>query len=110
MAQEGKPVIYLASPYSHPDPAVRQCRFELACMAAARRMERGLIVYSPIAHSHPIEQFMAQQQSHEFWMDQCMALLRRADSMGCECAIGEYTINPRSMRRAAAMHASSNRH
>lgn len=74
-------MIYLASPYSHPDPAVRQRRFELACAAAAHRMESGLIVYSPIAHSHPIEQFMAQQQSHEFWMDQCMALLRRADSM-----------------------------
>jgi len=74
-------MIYLASPYSHPDPAVRQRRFELACAAAAHRMESGLIVYSPIAHSHPIEQFMDQQQSHEFWMRQCVAMLKRAESL-----------------------------
>jgi nucleoside 2-deoxyribosyltransferase len=47
-------MIYLASPYSHPDPAVREHRFQAACRAAARLIRLGRTVYSPIAHSHSI--------------------------------------------------------
>lgn len=49
-----QPMIYLASPYSHPDPEVRHRRFVAACRAAARLMAEGKPVFSPIAHSHPI--------------------------------------------------------
>jgi hypothetical protein len=45
---------YLASPYSHPDAAVREARFQAVCEAAARLMQDGRHVLSPIAHSHPI--------------------------------------------------------
>jgi hypothetical protein len=45
---------YLASPYSHPDPAIRDARFQAACRAAATLMRAGHHVFSPIAHSHPI--------------------------------------------------------
>jgi len=47
-------LIYLASPYSHPDAGVRQQRFEAACRAAAELFRRGATVFSPIAHSHAI--------------------------------------------------------
>jgi hypothetical protein len=47
-------MIYLASPYSHPDRAVREFRFHEACRAAAQLIRAGRDVYSPIAHSHPI--------------------------------------------------------
>jgi nucleoside 2-deoxyribosyltransferase len=47
-------MIYLASPYSHSDPAVREQRFRAVCQAAARLMRNGEIVFSPIAHGHPI--------------------------------------------------------
>ena len=50
-------MIYLASPYSHPDPAMRQSRFEAACRATAALMRAGLMVFSPIAHSHPLTQY-----------------------------------------------------
>ena len=46
--------IYLASPYSHPDPAVREFRFEAACRAAAELMRSGKSVFSPIVSSHPL--------------------------------------------------------
>ena len=49
-------MIYLASPYSHPDAAVRQQRFEAACRAAAELIRQGYVVFSPIAHSHGIAQ------------------------------------------------------
>lgn len=50
----GPRIIYLASPYSHPLPEVRDARFRTVCRVAARLMREGAIVFSPIAHSHPI--------------------------------------------------------
>jgi len=47
-------VIYLASPYTSDNPAVRQQRFEAACCAAAAMIRQGQTVFSPIAHSHAI--------------------------------------------------------
>lgn len=47
-------MIYLASPHSHPDAAVRQARYEAAVKAAAKLFVQGKFVYSPIAHTHPI--------------------------------------------------------
>jgi len=48
------PLIYLASPYSHPDTRVRDGRFDAVCAAAARFMTEGHLIFSPIAHTHPI--------------------------------------------------------
>ena len=47
-------MIYLASPFTHDDPAIRQQRFEAACRAAAALICRGQTVFSPIAHSYVI--------------------------------------------------------
>jgi len=47
-------MIYLASPFTHSDPAVRQQRFEAACRAAAALISRGKTVFSPISHSYGI--------------------------------------------------------
>ena len=49
---------YLASPYTHPDPAVREARYWFACEAAAKLMLAGRVVFCPIAHSHPISERM----------------------------------------------------
>ena len=50
-------MIYLASPYSHPDPGIREQRFRTACRAAAQLMRAGQPVFSPVAHGHPIAVF-----------------------------------------------------
>ena len=47
-------MIYLASPYSDPDPAVREARFQAVCRKAAAMLRCGVTVFSPIAHTHPI--------------------------------------------------------
>jgi nucleoside 2-deoxyribosyltransferase len=47
-------MIYLASPYSHPDPRVRVRRFRAACRAAAALLRAGHAVFSPIVYSHPL--------------------------------------------------------
>ncbi|HUT91256.1 MAG TPA: DUF1937 family protein [Thermoguttaceae bacterium] len=50
-------MIYLCSPYTHPDPAVVEQRFEAACRAAAALIRQGKTVFSPVAHSHSICRF-----------------------------------------------------
>lgn len=52
-------VIYLACPYTDPDPAVRLARFETATAVAADLIRAGRIVYSPITMTHPIDVVLA---------------------------------------------------
>lgn len=47
-------MIYLAAPYTHTDPAVREQRFAIANRVAADLIRAGHQVFSPISHSHPI--------------------------------------------------------
>lgn len=47
-------LIYLASPYSHPDAAVREARYQAVIEYAAKAARVGQCVISPIAHWHPI--------------------------------------------------------
>ena len=61
--------IYLAGPYSHPDPTVRHERFESLNAIAARIMEEGHIVFSPISHSHPIAVQCDLPKGFEFWSE-----------------------------------------
>lgn len=50
-------MIYLASPYSHPEAAIREARFQAVCQAAAALIRAGQVVFSPIAHSHGMVTF-----------------------------------------------------
>ncbi len=67
--------VYLASPYTHADPAKRVERFEAACKCAARLMHEGTPVFSPIAHSHAVEQHFKAPQGFAFWMNQDIPIL-----------------------------------
>ena len=46
---------YLGGPYSHPDPLVRLYRAKQLNQAAAALMSKGVLVFSPISHGHPIQ-------------------------------------------------------
>ena len=59
-------MIYLASPYSHPDPVVRQWRFDAACQATAAMIRDGRPVFSPVVHSHPLTRYGLPVE-WEFW-------------------------------------------
>jgi hypothetical protein len=71
-------MIYLASPYTHPDEGVRKWRFHEACRAAAALLRAGVTVFSPIAHSHPISRF-GMPTSREFWSQIDREYLSRCD-------------------------------
>jgi nucleoside 2-deoxyribosyltransferase len=80
-------LIYLASPYSHPNPAERKRRYDLACIAAAQLMNGAqihgepLAVFCPIAHSHEIGKLLPEEKAtdHQFWMEQDLPVLERCD-------------------------------
>lgn len=69
---------YLASPYSHPDPAVVQWRYEQAVLAAGRLMRRGAVVFSPIAHSHVIAAAVSLPTTWEYWREIDTVFVRAA--------------------------------
>jgi hypothetical protein len=76
-------MIYLASPYSHPEADVREARYIAACQAAAELMRAGHVVYSPIAHSHPIATHLPEALllDHEFWMEQCLPMIELSSAV-----------------------------
>lgn len=73
-------MIYLASPYTHPDPAVREERFQQACRAAAALVNAGHVVFAPIVHSHPIAAY-GLPTTWAFWRQQDQAFLERCDEL-----------------------------
>ncbi len=73
-------MIYLASPYTHDDPVVREQRFDAACAAAAWLMRAGLFVYAPIAHSHPLVRFGLPIE-WEFWQAHECEHMKRCDEL-----------------------------
>lgn len=73
-------MIYLASPYSHPDPAVREERYRAACHAAAALLLAGQPVFSPIAHSHPLVDY-GLPADWSFWQRYDRELLARCDEV-----------------------------
>lgn len=84
-------LIYLASPYSHPSAAVREWRYQCNLRAAAMMMKEGYAVFSPIAHSHPIEKFLAPinpDAMHDFWLAQDTEILKRCKEMFVLCIDG----------------------
>ena len=60
-------MIYIASPYTHADPAVMEQRFDAACRAAGELMRQGHVVFSPIAHTHPIAVRCELPRGWDFW-------------------------------------------
>ena len=73
--------IYLACPYSHPDPLVREERFRAANQAAATIMQQGHVVFSPISHSHEIARQCALPKGWDFWAVQDLAFVQWCDEV-----------------------------
>lgn len=74
-------IAYLASPYSHPEIDVRVKRYHAVCRAAAELIKQGVLVFSPIAHSHPIAVRFNLDGSFETWRDMSLEMLRRCDRL-----------------------------
>lgn len=76
-------IVYLAGPYTHKDPDVRQRRYVEHTIAAAKLADLDRVaVFSPIAHGHALcVDGGLDRLEHDFWMRQCLPFLRLADAM-----------------------------
>jgi hypothetical protein len=73
-------VIYLASPYSHPDPLVRQARFDAACRAAAALVAGGKAVLAPIVQGHSLVRY-GVPGDWSFWAPLARTFIARCDEV-----------------------------
>ena len=73
-------MIYLASPYSHTDPAVREARYHAACRATAALIRAGQVVFSPIVHGPPLVAF-GLPTGWDFWEQTDRAFIERCDEV-----------------------------
>ena len=83
-----KSIVYLATPYSHPDPAIREQRYHAVNRAAATLMAQGEHIYSPITHCHPLAVAHDMPTNWEFWAEYDGAFLRAAKKMLVLCLPG----------------------
>lgn len=74
-------MIYLASPYSDPDPAVMEQRFDAVCRKAGELMQQGHVIYSPIVHCHSIAVRVDLPREWTFWERFDREMLRNAQEM-----------------------------
>lgn len=74
------PLAYLATPYSHPDPVVRERRYEEACRAArVIAMNRRYVAYSPVVYWHPIAVKYKLPTDAVFWATQNFGMMYAAN-------------------------------
>lgn len=74
-----KPFIYLAVPYSHPDPSVVEDRFNQVNQFAVKLIAEGHHVISPISMCHPIAMQGNLPGDWEYWQkyaQNCLSVCR----------------------------------
>lgn len=77
-----EPIIYVASAYSHPDPAIRRQRADRAAAAAAGLFAHGVTAYSPIAHGIALESSgLIDDMPHHRWIALCAPMLAAASAL-----------------------------
>ena len=74
-------LIYLASPYSNPDTAIRNRNYMKISYVAAKMVANGDSVYSPITYGHHLLAFHELPTDWEFWKKFCLDFLVKCDKL-----------------------------
>lgn len=74
---------YLASPYSHPDPFIREERYLRAMKVLSDLLEKGEFVYSPIVHCHEFAKIVYRDRvpRFDFWRAYDLHMLSKCDEL-----------------------------
>lgn len=70
-----KPVMYLASPYTHPNKEIMHLRYLATRETTAELLRDGKPVYSPIVHCHSMTVAHGLSPDIEFWEDYDFAMI-----------------------------------
>jgi hypothetical protein len=84
-------LVYLASPYSHPDKAVIKQRMEVLLKIDAMLSNDGMHVISPLYKHYTAEQ-ESLPTDWEYWQKYCLLLLSKCDKMVVICYPGVASI------------------
>jgi hypothetical protein len=74
-------LIYLASPYTNPDDAIREKNYELISEIAAVLTAQGHVVFSPISYGHNLIKFKNMPSNWAFWFNFCVTFLLKCDKL-----------------------------
>lgn len=74
-------VIYLATPYSHRDPLVREMRYQKALKAEHTLISRGYAVLGPINMCHVMSMMYNMATGYEEWKERDREFIRRSDEV-----------------------------
>jgi hypothetical protein len=74
-------LIYLASPYSHPNDDVREMNYKIISKIAAEMVSEGHVVLSPISYGHNLLKFCDMPSDWEFWYNFCVTFLLKCDEL-----------------------------
>lgn len=74
-------MIYLASPYTHSDPAIMLARFEAAERFVARAIARERPIFSPIVHCHALAIKYSMPPEFKYWENYNLAMLGAAEEL-----------------------------
>lgn len=74
-------MIYLASPYTHPDPDVMLSRVAQSAIAAGQLMQEDYHIYSPLVHCHSIASAMKAEKPYDFWISHCLHILETCNHL-----------------------------
>src|SRR4051812_44574149 len=91
MSEAYQKLVYLASPYSDPNPDKVLERVKAVQDATARLIESGHLIFSPIVHSHQIAELVTFEAVHSestdftkagaTWLDYDKAFIDKADEV-----------------------------
>lgn len=71
--------VYLASPYSHPDPFMREKRYLDTMKELTGFLKQGVHVYSPIVHCHELAKIADLPRDAGFWERYNFTMLAAAE-------------------------------
>ncbi|MDH5184381.1 MAG: DUF1937 family protein [Gammaproteobacteria bacterium] len=73
---------YLACPYSHPEPSVREIRFQAVTDLAASKVAAGEHILSPITHGHALAMTDHKlPMEFEYWEALCKKMIDACDEV-----------------------------
>ena len=75
------PLYYLASPYSHENPVVRQIRYEVTIYVASKLTKEGYSLIEPIAMCHDQSGKYGLPTGYAYWKGRDRNLIARCDGI-----------------------------
>lgn len=74
-------MIYIASPYSHPNAEIMMERYHKVILYTGLRLSEGVVAFSPIVHCHSIAVHCNLPINFEFWKNYNFGMLKLASSL-----------------------------